>query len=79
LRRRRVPFDAKAFRPHLTISRPGSRVPAEALEHDVAALEAYAGPEWTVAGMHLVASQLGPRPVYTTVHTVEFTSEAPPP
>jgi 2'-5' RNA ligase len=72
LRRQRIPFDAKGFRPHLTLSRPGARVPAESLEHDVAALESYVGPEWTVAGLHLVASQLGPRPVYTTVHSVQL-------
>ena len=72
LRRRRIPFDAKAFRPHVTISRPGARVASDLLEHDVATLEAYAGAEWTVAGLHLVSSQLGPNPVYTTVASVQL-------
>jgi 2'-5' RNA ligase len=68
LRRHRLPFDAKGFRPHLTIARPGTRVEAALLSRDVERLERYVGPEWTVEDMHLVASKLGPHPVYTTLH-----------
>ncbi len=72
LRRQRVSFDQKGFRPHLTISRPGARVEQDTLQRDVDRLRAYEGPEWTVTNMHLVASELGPQPVYTTVHSVDF-------
>jgi len=65
LRRARVPFDAKPFRPHLTIARPGDRVAADRLAADVATLATYAGPEWTVDAVHLVHSDLGPQPVHT--------------
>jgi 2'-5' RNA ligase len=69
LRRARVHFDDRPFRPHLTISRPGERVDPADLAADVVALQRYDGPEWTVEESHLVASELGPRPVYTVLHT----------
>jgi 2'-5' RNA ligase len=74
LRRHRISFDRKGFKPHLTISRPGARVPPEFLRLDVATLQAYEGPLWTINEMHLVASELGPRPVYTTLHTSRLTA-----
>jgi 2'-5' RNA ligase len=72
LRRTRVFFDAKPFRPHLTISRPGNRLEPSVLAADVATLADYVGPVWTVEEMHLVMSELGPRPVHTTLHTARF-------
>ena len=69
LRRARVHFDPKPFRPHLTISRPGSRLDPAAVAQDVTTLSTYEGPEWTVVDMHLMASELGPSPVYTRLHT----------
>jgi 2'-5' RNA ligase len=60
LRSVRLPVDDKPFRPHLTIARPGDRVGAEQVAADVAALRPYIGPQWTVAAVHLVASELGP-------------------
>jgi len=69
LRRARLSFDAKPFRPHLTISRPGTRVDPADLAEDVAVLQGYEGPLWTVTEAHLVSSVLGPRPVYTVVHS----------
>jgi 2'-5' RNA ligase len=72
LRRAHLPFDGKPFRPHLTISRPGTRVPPPLIARDVQTLQAYVGPEWTIGQMQLVASELGPQPVYTTVRTVEL-------
>jgi RNA 2',3'-cyclic 3'-phosphodiesterase len=65
LRRARAPFDAKPFRPHLTLARPGDRVARELLAADVATLSAYVGPVWTVDAVHLVDSELGPNPVHT--------------
>ena len=70
LKRARLPFDAKPFRPHLTLGRPGDRLSAEALAHDLAALHAYRGPEWTVADVRLVRSFLGPEPRYETLAAV---------
>jgi RNA 2',3'-cyclic 3'-phosphodiesterase len=69
LRRARVQFDAKPFRPHLTISRPGERVDPADIAEDVTTLRGYEGPQWTVTEAHLVASELGPRPVYTVLHS----------
>jgi RNA 2',3'-cyclic 3'-phosphodiesterase len=70
LRRARVPFDGKPFRPHLTLARPGDRVERDLLAADVATLSAYAGPVWTVDAVHLVDSELGPNPVHT--HLASF-------
>jgi 2'-5' RNA ligase len=72
LRRARVHFDARPFRPHLTVSRPGHRVDPTELASDVATLSGYEGPQWTVEEAHLVASELGPRPVYTVLHSAPF-------
>jgi 2'-5' RNA ligase len=72
LRRARIFFDAKPFRPHLTISRPGSRLEPSAVAADVATLAGYVGPVWTVGEMHLVMSELGPQPVYTPLHTARL-------
>ena len=68
LRRVRLPFDAKKFRPHLTVARPGDRLPREDIDADVAKLTTYEGPLWTVEGIRLVRSHLGPKPVYETMH-----------
>jgi 2'-5' RNA ligase len=76
LRRRHVWFDGKGFRPHLTLSRPGDRVPADDLAADVAALGSYVGPLWTVDRIHLVASELGPRPRHTVVASVPVAATA---
>jgi 2'-5' RNA ligase len=73
LKRAKVPFDDKPFRPHVTLARPGDRLPAEALARDLAALGAYEGPQWSVDDVRLTRSYLGPNPVYETV------AQAPPP
>lgn len=64
LRRDRLPFDVKPLRPHLTIARPGDRLPAERLVADRAALDGYEGPGWTVDELRLVRSHQGPKPRY---------------
>jgi 2'-5' RNA ligase len=68
LRRVRLPFDAKKFHPHLTVARPGDKLPREDVDADVAKLATYEGPPWTVAGIRLVRSHLGPKPRYDTMH-----------
>ncbi|MFI7577506.1 RNA 2',3'-cyclic phosphodiesterase [Micromonospora sp. NPDC049497] len=64
LRHGRLPHDEKPFRPHLTVARPGDRVPAEDVAADVETLRAYEGPEWPATEMVLVRSHPGPRPTY---------------
>jgi RNA 2',3'-cyclic 3'-phosphodiesterase len=73
LRRARVPYDRKPLRPHLTFARPGERLPAADLAADLATLREYEGPEWTVDAVHLVRSQLGPKPVHERIATVPLT------
>jgi RNA 2',3'-cyclic 3'-phosphodiesterase len=67
LKRSKLPFDDKPFRPHLTIARPGDRVGPDVIAADVEALSGYVGPLWTAEAIHLVASKLGPRPEHTRV------------
>jgi 2'-5' RNA ligase len=74
LRRARLPVDDRAPQPHLTIARPGSRVPAEEIAEDVATLAAYSGPQWTASALHLMLSEIeqsptGPIPKYTPIAT----------
>jgi RNA 2',3'-cyclic 3'-phosphodiesterase len=73
LRRRRVPYDDKPFRPHLTFARPGDRLPEADLAADVAALDRYEGPGWTAESLHLVRSFQGPKPVHESIATVPLT------
>src|SRR5262249_46340659 len=67
LKRARLPHDERPFRPHLTLARPGDRLPAEAMTQDVTTLDGYEGPTWPVESAHLVRSHLGPKPVYETL------------
>lgn len=64
LRRGRLPYDRRPFRPHLTVARPGDRLDRDALNADRDALDRYLGPPWPVTEMVLVRSHLGPRPTY---------------
>jgi 2'-5' RNA ligase len=64
LRRARLPFDPKPLRPHLTLARPGGRVPAADVDADWESLRAYRGPDWTVSTVELVRSRAGPHPHY---------------
>jgi 2'-5' RNA ligase len=72
LRRARVPFDYKPFKPHLTLARPGDRLAEERLRSDLAALDTYVGPEWTVDAVHLYSSELGPKPRYERLASIAF-------
>ncbi len=73
LKAARLPYDAKRFRPHMTIARPGDRVTADELAGDLAALERHEGPLWTVSSTRLVRSHLGPRPTYEPLAEVALT------
>jgi 2'-5' RNA ligase len=68
LRQARISFDDKRFNPHLTLSRPGDRVPAETIAADRALLSRYQGPQWTAEEIVLMRSHLGPNPVYEPLH-----------
>ncbi len=67
LRARRLHPDDKHFNPHLTIARPGDRIPRPDLTADIETLRGYAGPAWPVTELVLVSSQLGPNPAYTAL------------
>lgn len=67
-------FDARAFRPHLTISRPGARVAPDLVAADVATLNTYEGPLWTVDAVHLVASDWVDTPAGRSPHYTRISS-----
>lgn len=64
LRRARLPYDRRPYRPHLTLARPGDRVERSWVDADRDTLNDYLGPFWPVPGMVLVRSELGPNPRY---------------
>ena len=64
LRNNRLPYDEKPFRPHLTVARPGDRVPPADVAAHVETLHAYEGPEWPASELVLMRSNPGPRPTY---------------
>ena len=64
LKRDRLPYDDRPFKPHLTIARPGDRLDRAAVDADRAALAAYRGPAWPLRALQLVSSHLGPQPWY---------------
>ncbi|MEV4760963.1 2'-5' RNA ligase family protein [Micromonospora sp. NPDC049559] len=64
LRRARLPYDRRPYRPHLTLARPGDRLPREAVDADRDTLDGYLGPSWPVTEVVLMRSHLGPRPLY---------------
>jgi 2'-5' RNA ligase len=75
LRRGRLPFDDKPFRPHLTLARPGDRISREAIAQDIARLDRYEGTAWRVDDLHLVEIDFVTHPGgphYTRLHTVRF-------
>ncbi len=72
LKRARLPFDRKPFRPHLTLSRPGNRLDPAEVAADLDTLRAYEGPLWKVEELRLMRSHLGPDPVYETLIAVKL-------
>ncbi|MBQ1013012.1 RNA 2',3'-cyclic phosphodiesterase [Micromonospora sp. M51] len=67
LRNARLPHDEKPFRPHLTVARPGDRMPPADVEADRASLDGYRGPPWPVLELLLVRSHLGTPPRYERI------------
>ncbi|MFF5213706.1 RNA 2',3'-cyclic phosphodiesterase [Micromonospora sp. NPDC000442] len=63
------PGDEKPFRPHLTIARPGDRVPHADIEADLATLDDYLGPPWPARELVLVQSLPGPPSNYHQLAT----------
>ena len=72
LKRDRLPYDDRPFKPHLTIARPGDRLEKAEVEADRAALASYRGPDWPVRSVELVRSHLGPKPWYEQLATSEL-------
>ncbi|TDB80350.1 RNA 2',3'-cyclic phosphodiesterase [Micromonospora sp. KC721] len=64
LRRNRLPYDERPFRPHLTVARPGDRIDRCDVVADCLTLDDYRGPEWPASELVLVRSHQGPRPRY---------------
>lgn len=64
LKRARLPYDAKPYRPHLTVARPGDRLDRADVDADRAALADYRGPVWRAERVELIRSHLGPHPTY---------------
>jgi 2'-5' RNA ligase len=64
LKKAKLPYDDRPFRPHLTLARPGDQLGPEAIEADRAVLAAYRGPSWPVTEIRLMRSHLGPQPSY---------------
>jgi 2'-5' RNA ligase len=62
LRAARLPQDPKPFRAHLSLARPGDRLPPPELAADLAMIARYEGPQWTAGTLELVRSHLGPHP-----------------
>ncbi len=58
------PDEGRRYRPHLTLARCGEPTDLGSL---VAALAGFAGSGWTAGQVHLVRSQLQPRPRYDTI------------
>lgn len=64
LRKARIAYDHRPFRPHLTVARPGDKLDRAAIEADRELLAAYDGPAWPVTEIRLMRSHLGPQPAY---------------
>ncbi|MDG4795793.1 RNA 2',3'-cyclic phosphodiesterase [Micromonospora sp. WMMD1082] len=69
LRRARLPYDERPFRPHLTVARPGDRLSPVDIEADLAALADYEGPEWPAVELVLTRSEPGPHPTHRPLTT----------
>ncbi|WP_433494822.1 RNA 2',3'-cyclic phosphodiesterase [Micromonospora sp. CA-248089] len=62
-----LPCDDKPFRAHLTIARPGDRVPEADIRSDLHTLHDYAGPQWSATELRLIRSHPGRTPRHTRV------------
>lgn len=64
LKKARIPYDNRPFRPHLTVARPGDKLGRDAIEADRESLAGYRGPAWPITEIRLMRSHLGPHPTY---------------
>jgi 2'-5' RNA ligase len=69
------PDEGRQYRPHLTLAR--CRQPADVSDL-IRALPAEPGELWPASEIHLIKSQLGPRPSYTTLATWPLKPSAAP-
>ncbi|MFI7210768.1 RNA 2',3'-cyclic phosphodiesterase [Micromonospora maritima] len=69
LREAGLPYDEKPFRAHLTIARPGDRIPPADVHADRETLHRYAGLEWPADKLTLVRSHLRTTPRHTPLTT----------
>ena len=67
LRKTKISYDDRPFRPHLTVARPGDRLDDEVIEADRSALATYEGPSWPISEIRLMRSLPGSQPVYERV------------
>jgi RNA 2',3'-cyclic 3'-phosphodiesterase len=75
LKKRRLPFDRRPLQPHVTVARPGDRLPQQDLAADLEVLRTYQGPQWRVDDIRLMKSELGPRPTYEVLATTRADAE----
>jgi 2'-5' RNA ligase len=75
LKRSRLPYGDRPFRPHLTLARPGDRIGPAEVTADLEALAGYEGPSWPVDSLHLVRSHLGPHPTYDLLTSYSLTGD----
>jgi 2'-5' RNA ligase len=59
-----LPEEGRRYRPHLTLARCGQPTDVTAL---ISALPVEVGEPWSATEIHLIKSQLGPHPSYTTL------------
>lgn len=67
LRKSKISYDDRPFRPHLTVARPGDELDRTVIEADRSDLAAYEGPSWPITEVRLIRSHLGPQPVYERI------------
>jgi 2'-5' RNA ligase len=67
IKKTRIRYDERKFRPHLTVARPGDRLDRATVEADRAQLAGYRGPSWPVTEIRLMRSHLGPSPTYDRI------------
>lgn len=78
LKRERLPYDNRPFKPHLTVARPGDRLDRADVDADRSVLAAYRGPAWPVRTVVLVRSHLGPKPWYEHLAAWRLAPDPPP-
>jgi 2'-5' RNA ligase len=64
IKKTRLPYDNRPFRPHLTVARPGDKLDRTVIEADRSSLVSYEGPSWPITEISLMRSHLGPKPTY---------------